>query len=181
MEDKNAAFFMPDPIERRQTRQKTQFRMGICPCGEQAVRPNRIATERLKHVALPVVPVPPDVRPNRIATERLKPPFMSRSGGVGARVRPNRIATERLKLAPGHPTAASAGYVRPNRIATERLKQDAAHATLRVVECQTEPNRDRAIETTLWDTRVSTSRGQTEPNRDRAIETSRPRVVRPRL
>ena len=86
------------------------------------------------------------------------------------RVRPTRIATERLK--PCMINQASAQHVvRPTRIATERLKLLAARTRRRILARQTDPNRDRAIETSSTLLVMRDSRGQTDPNRDRAIET----------
>ena len=70
--------------------------VGFQPCSKRAVRPTRIATERLKlHIRL-VESKENYVRPTRIATERLK---LDALGAVelGQWVRPTRIATERLK------------------------------------------------------------------------------------
>ena len=60
-------------------------------------------------------------------------------------VRPTRIATERLKPSFGVDLRRRA-CVRPTRIATERLKHHQAIGNA-VGSGQTDPNRDRAIET----------------------------------
>ena len=112
------------------------------------------------------------VRPTRIATERLKPAFQPASAAISP-VRPTRIATERLKHTRKAITYRAASVVRPTRIATERLKQQPAAAGTDGALGQTDPNRDRAIETCCVDmfTRLR-SPCQTDPNRDRAIETA---------
>ena len=113
---------------------------------EANVRPNRIATERLKHHRVAGAGGGGGVRPNRIATERLKLSAVGASDQCGGgqtepnrdraietssrlrrplparTVRPNRIATERLKHPLGRPLRLQP-EVRPNRIATERLKR----------------------------------------------------------
>ena len=61
-------------------------------------------------------------------------------------VRPTRIATERLKLCRVH-QCRMAFQVRPTRIATERLKHGQRVTAGASTARQTDPNRDRAIET----------------------------------
>ena len=135
------------------------------------VRPTRIATERLK---LDTAGNPPGlrlVRPTRIATERLKPePYQPPSSRRG--VRPTRIATERLKPFLILHAPADSHLVRPTRIATERLKPAHCWCSRASCCCQTDPNRDRAIETREADGPRPKTPSQTDPNRDRAIETS---------
>ena len=87
----------------------------------------------------------PPVRPTRIATERLKLHQMHCDSCDGD-VRPTRIATERLKQFIPH-LKLQRLRVRPTRIATERLKLAGTVLVLVHNEGQTDPNRDRAIET----------------------------------
>ena len=125
---------------------ETLRRAAAC-AARRAVRPKRIATERLKHVAMPC-----DVhrsigqteanRDRAIETSTLRwHADCHRAGqteanrdraietvtpaiaaGSSATVRPKRIATERLKHLHDDQLTIAACMVRPKRIATERLK-----------------------------------------------------------